>query len=501
MTISFTNYININSVVGGFPTATTRRLGGRFYDNNPLIPTGAILTYTSAPPIGTYFGFQSVEYARGLHYFSFISKSGKQPTALDFARWVDVDTPPQIYGAIITQLVATYSAISNGSFTLGMTPDSHTFTGLDFTGVVTLADVASVIQTAINAETGVQWTAATVTWNSTRGSFDFVGGDAVNSVITVTEGVTGTPIAGLIGWLSGAILSNGSLAETVTEVLTNSWANNNNFGSFDFVPVLNLSQATEAAAWTNSMNVRVEYFSRVTTTSDATTYQAALGSYGGVGFTLSPISTEFPEQIPMQILASTDYTANNSVQDYNYYQDNNITPSVNSDTVKQQLDAISFNYYGVTQQAGQLLAFYQTGALFGGDDSPSDMNVFSNEIWLKDAIGVSIMNLFLGLPEISADIQGTSILLASVQSVLNQAIANGTISVGKDLTAQQKAFITSISSDPNAWYSVQNNGYWINVSIVPYVDTNGKTKFKGVYLLIYSKDDTVQIVDGTDVLT
>lgn len=501
MTISFTSYINITSVVGGFPVATTRRLGGRFYDNNPLIPVGSILTVTASDDAKDYFGSASVEYFRAQKYFGFVSKSGKQASALDFARWADTDVPPTIYGAQIPQAVTTYSAIANGSFGLTLGATSHTFTGLDFTAVVSLADVAAVIETAINAETGTMWTAATVTWNATRGSFDFVGGDSVAAVISVQQGVGGTPIAGLIGWLSGAILSNGSLAETVTDVLTNAWSTNNNFGSFDFIPVLTLDQVTEAAAWTDSMNVRVEYFTRVTTTGDAVTYEAALASYGGVGITLSPISTEYPEQIPMQILASTDYTADNSVQDYMYYQDTNITPSVSTDALKQQLDAISINYYGVTQQAGQLLAFFQTGALFGLDDSPSDMNIFSNEIWLKDAIGVSIMNLFLGLPEISADTQGQSQLLASIQSVIDQALDNGTISVGKDLTAQQKAYITSISGDPNAWYQVQNNGYWINVAIVPYIDTAGKTKYKGVYTLIYSKDDTVQSVDGTDVLT
>ncbi len=500
MTISFTKYINITSIVGGTPVAQNRRLGGRFFDTNPLIPAQSLVTFTTAQEVSSFFGASSVEYARASAYFNFITKDGRQPSALDFARWVDENSPPTIYGAQIPQSVLDYSGITDGSFTLNIGVDSHTFTSLDFSTVLSLSDVADVIQTAINAETGVQWTDATVTWDATRGSFNFVGGDAVNAVISVVEGTTGTPIASMIGWLSGALLSDGSLAESVTEVLADSYSANNNFGSFIFIPVLTLDEEIEASAWTFSMNVRVEYYPRVTTVGDAEIYEAALSSYGGVGLTLSPIDTEFPEQIPMQILAATDYTANNSVQDYMYYQASGITPSVNSDSVKEQLDAINTNYYGVTQQAGQLIAFYQTGVLFGPAESPSDMNVFSNEIWLKDACGVVIMNLFLGLPEVPANTQGTSLLMATLQAVINQAIDNGTISVGKDLTAAQKAYVTSISGDPNAWYQVQNDGYWLNVGIVPYVTTGGKTKFKGVYTLIYSKDDTVQFVDGTDVL-
>ena len=500
MTISFTQYINITSVVGGSSAVQNRRLGGRLYDNNPLIPKGGLVTVTTAGDALAYFGSASIEYARAQPYFAFITKSGRKPSALDFARWVDVDSPPTIYGAKQPQSVGAYTGIGDGSFTLTLGPDTHTLTGIDFSPAVSLADVAAIIQSFIRAESGVQWTAATVSWDATRGSFNFVGGDAVNAVIAVSEGTTGTPIAGLIGWLSGAILSDGSLAESITDVLTGSYAANNNFGSFDFIPDLTLDQVTEAAAWTDLMNVRVAYFTRVTTVSDAQTYEAALNNYGGIGVTLSPISTEFPEQIPMQILAATDYTANNAVQDYMYYQAGNVTPSVNTDVLKNQLDAISINYYGVTQQAGRNLAFYQTGVLFGPLTSPSDMNVFGNEIWLKDAFGVVIMNLFLGLPEVPANTEGQSQGLAAMQSVIDQGINNGVISVGKDLTAEQKAYITSISGDPNAWYQVQNTGYWINFDIVPYTAPNGKTKYKGVYKFIYSKDDTVQFVDGEDVL-
>jgi hypothetical protein len=498
MAISFTQYINITSVVGGTSPAQTRMFGGRFFDDNPLIPAQSLVTFTTLSDVGFYFGTSSTEYARASAYFSFITKNGLQPSSVDFARWVDVASPPTIYGAQITQSVAVYQVITNGSFTLNINPDSHTFTGLDFSAVLSLSDVAAVIQTAINAESGLQWTAATVTWNATRGSFDFVGGDAVNAVISVDEGVTGTPIAGTLGWLSGAILSNGSLVESVTQVLTNSYASNNNFGSFMFIPVLSDSQETEACAWTFSTNIRVMYFPRVTTVDDANDYATANSSYGGVGLTLSPLTTEFPEQIPMQIFAATDYTAKSSVQDYMYYQASNITPSVSDDTTKLQLDAISVNYYGVTQEAGQLLAFYQTGELFGPVTSPDAINVFANEIWLKDAMGVAIMNLFLGLPEVSANIQGQSQLRVSVQSVIDQAKNNGTISVGKDLTPAQIAYVTDISQDPTAWNQVQNDGYWLSIGIVSYTKTNGKLGYQGVYTLIYSKNDTVQSLKGVD---
>ena len=500
MAISFTKYINITSSVGATTQATGRSFRGRIYTTNPLVPTQTFITVDSPADALNYFGSSSIEYARSVFYFGWISKNGTTPRQLDFARWVDVDSPPTIYGNIQSQLVATYQAISNGSFGLTIGANTQVFTGLDFSAVVTLANVASVIQVAINAViSDPQFANAVVSFDATRGSFNFVGGDAVDAVISVQQGVVGTPIAGLIGWLGGAILSNGSLAETVTEVLTASYNASNNFGSFLFIPDLTLDEETEAAQFTNDLNVRIMYCARVTTTSDATTYFNALKNNGGYGLTYSPVNTEYPEQIPMMIFAATDYAANNAVQNYSFQQFG-VTPSVSSDTVKDQLDQIKTNYYGVTQQAGQQIAFYQTGALFGLATSPAYMNLYANEIWLKDAVGVAIMNLLLAMPEVSADAQGQSQLQAIIQSVVNQALSNGTISVGKDLTTLQKLYITEITGNPDAWRQVENQGYWFNVVITPFIANSGATQYKAVYTLVYSKDDTIQNVDGSDIL-
>lgn len=500
MTISFTKYIDITSSVAGTSQVTGRSFRGRIYTANPLVPAQTFITVDSPADALNYFGSSSVEYARSVFYFGWISKNGTAAKPLDFARWVDVDSAPTIYGNIQSQLIATYQAISNGSFGLTIGANAQTFTGLDFSAVVTLANVASVIQVAINAViSDPQFASATVSFDALRGSFNFVGGDAVDAVISVQPGVLGTPIAGLIGWLGGAILSNGSLAETVTKVLTDSYNASNNFGSFLFIPELTLDEETEAAQFTNDLNVRIMYCARVITTSDATTYFNALNEYGGYGLTYSPISTQYPEQVPMMIFAATDYTANNAVQNYSFQQFN-LTPSVSDDTIKNQLDQIKTNYYGVTQQAGQQIAFYQIGALFGLATSPAYMNLYANEIWLKDAIGVVIMNLLLVMPEVSADAQGQSQIQAVVQSVVNQALNNGTISVGKDLTTVQKLYITEITGDSNAWRQVQNQGYWLNVVIVSFISNSGATQYKAVYTLIYSKDDTIQSVNGSDIL-
>lgn len=497
MAISLNRYVDIISAVGAATQVANRDFIGRLFTTNPLLPTASLAEFDTADEVGDYFGTDSDEYARAQFYFDWISKNATAADKISFARWADEDAAPTIYGAVKTQALATYTAISNGSFGLTIGGVVNTFTALDFSGAASLAAVAAIIETAINAKTGTQWTAATVAYDATRGSFNFVGGDTVAAVISVQQGVGGTPIANTIGWLTGAILSDGALEESITDTLQNSWDASNNFGSFLFMPSLTLDQKEEAGEWTDGMDISVIY-STTTAIADAATYYNALKNYGGTGVTVSATSGEYPEQFPMMIFAATDYSKRNAVQNY-MYQQSNLTPSVSSDSVADTLDANRINYYGNTQNAGQQVSFYQRGTLMGLATSPTDMGVFANEIWLKDSAGVAIMNLLLAVSQVPANKFGQSQILSVLQGVIEQAVNNGTISVGKTLTSQQKLYITQLTGDDNAWQQVQNIGYWLNCVIVPY--QNGDvTEYKAVYTLIYSKNDVIRKVDGSHIL-
>jgi hypothetical protein len=220
---------------------------------------------------------------------------------------------------------------------------------------------------------------------------------------------------------------------------------------------------------------------------------------GSVTENITFTTLQFPEMFPMMIEAATDYTATNSVQNYEYQQVAGLTPSVNSDSTKSAYDSLNVNYYGVTQQAGQQIAFYQNGNLQGESITTNliGMNVYVNEIWLKDAATVALMNLLLAVNRISANNQGRSQILATLQSVINQALNNGVISVGKKLNTTQKTFIYDETGDPLAWYQVQNSGYYVDVIIT---SSGNPAVYTATYTLIYSKDDVVSKITGTHTL-
>jgi hypothetical protein len=504
--IPFSNYISITSDVGGQAAVSQRALITRIFTTNPLLPTQSYLEFTSAAAVGSYFGLTSTEYAYATFYFGWVNKTAQSPTKISYSRWANAATAPLIFGdPNVTQTLATYTAISAGAFTLAMGAFSYSLTGLNFSSAGSLAAVAAVLQTAVRAQSGggALWTSATVTYNSTNNTFNLTGGATGPAVISVTPGTGGADVSAQLGWsTAGTILSNGVAVETLTQTLTNSATYSNNFGSFLFVATLGLTLTnnTEIAVWTNGQNVEYMFLLPVIA-SNAAAWSAALITYAGVAMTLSPITGQYPELIPGMIAAATNYTLQNSVQNF-MFQLNfaGITASVTDGITAATYDALRVNYYGNTQTAGQILSFYQRGTLMGGTTSPTDQNVFFNEMWLKDAAAASIMSLLLALPVISANVTGQAQVSGTLQSVINAALFNGVISVGKSLNNTQIVYITNVTGSQKAWHQVQTIGYWLNTSVQSYVTIDNRTEYEIIYTLLYSKDDAIRKVVGSHIL-
>lgn len=498
MSIPFSKYVEITSGVGGNGAVRRRDLITRLFSTNSMIPVDSILEFTSAADVGDYFGTSSEEYLRAVFYFGWISKNITRPQKISYARYADAADAPRIYGAPGAQALSTWTAISNGAFVLELDGTTNTISGLDFSSAASLAEVASIVQDGINAETGTMWTDAAVSWNATRQSFDFVGGDVGAATISVTAAGSGTDIADQLGWLTGAIVAPGTDAKSVTDTLTDTTSTSNNFGSFAFLPSLTDDEVEEASVWNDGQNVLFIYLLPCSA-AKASTYYAALKDYAGTAITLSTVSGEYPEQVPGMILAATKYTARNSVQNY-MFQVFSLTPTVTTSAASNTYDGERVNYYGQTQTAGQIIEFYQRGILTGLSTDPVDMNTYANEMWLKDEAGVAIMSLLLALSKVSANTQGRAQLMGTLQSVIQTALFNGTISVGKPLDNTQKLYIAELTGDEKAWYQVQNSGYWLDCVFERRVNEDDSVEYVAVYTLIYSKDDVVRKVEGSHVL-
>lgn len=505
MAISRSKYVAITSGVGGAAAVNSRELIARLFTDNAKTPASTALEFSTLADVGEFYGTLSKEYQAASIYFGFVNKYQRAPGKISFAAYNAQGEAPFIFGTVAPASMAQFKAVTNGGFTLNMGGVSYEITGLNFAASTDYASIATAIQAKVqaNAAGGALWTAATVSFSAEDTAFVLKGGTVGQAVVLAPTAPTTadvTDISGMLGWntASSPVISQGSAAMSLTDALTNSADISNNFGSFSFIlsTELTAEQVLEVAKWTQAQNLDYMYVQRVTP-DDYATLQPQVASYTGVSLEYDAVTdNSYSFILPMAIMASTDFERVNGTVSYMYTQAAGVNVAVTTNTLSNTLDAARVNYYGATQQAGQLVAFYQPGMLQG---EVADQGVYANEMWLKDAMTVQFLNQLIATPKWAANKAGIAVGTALAQDVIERAKRNGTISSGKELTAVQKAYITTITGDENAWREVYLNGCYFSASIVTQVQ-NGQQIYVFKYLLVYSKGDAVRKVDGTHTL-
>lgn len=488
MAIPQTKYVNIISAVGGTSQVSQRDLMGRVFTDNSLVPAGAVIELTGLDAVANWFGTGSSEYAFAEKYFGYVSKSGNIPQKISFALHSVEAMPARLYGKSKSTTLAYLQTLTNENLTLNVGGTDYAITNINLSTITSFADVGTVIRNAMPST--LSDLIESFSYDATLARFVI---ETVATGSTATMGYATGSLASTLGISSGsngAILSDGSDATTGLNALRESAELTNNFFSFTFLTSVS-GEEESIAAWVKAQNVRYMWSLGVTT-ANATTMASALSEYDGVGLTLSADCVF----LPMAIAAAINYDLPNASVDFMYQQAAGIVPSVSSQEDQEAYDAIRVNYYGTTQQAGNLVSFYQDGKLQG---SIASMGVYVNEAWLKDALFTSILNLRLSLDSLPANETGLAYVKTAIQEVIEKAQNNGVISAGKTLDSTQKAYVGQITGDKNAWQSLQSIGYWLTASVEKYIE-NGTEKYKVSYLLVYAKGDSINFVDGKDIL-
>lgn len=490
MAISQSKYIKIVSGVAGSAIVGQRDLIGRVFTSNYLVPTNQVLEFSGGASaalatIATYFGSNSAEYAFAAQYFQ-PNKDGVAPQKISFAFYSSEATPAYLFGAKNSATLAQLQAITDGTLDIVVNGETQNFSSINLSSAQSFADVASTLSSTISSA-GV--------------SVEY---DATNSVFVMQTTATGAneelgyatgTIATAIGWVQGqGITSDGTAATTAAETVSNITQLSNNYFTLYFLPQLSTADITAVAQWVSNQNVRYIYSITVPPTN-ASEIQEAVSTYNGVALTVDAFNAN-AGFMPMSRFASTDYSQANAAISMNYQQFTGVQPSVSTDAEAALYDAMKINYYGVTQQAGQPVAWYQPGVLQG---TITDMGVYANEAWLKDAMFTSLLNLRLGLNTLPANNTGLSLVLSALSGVINQALYNGTVLPGKALTSDQKASITQITGDKEAWQTVQSNGYYLTADVQETTD-NGVVQYSVDFLFVYSKGDSISTINGQNIL-
>lgn len=498
MAINIKRYVDITSGVGAGASVRQRDLTGMIFTTNPKVPIDAAVEMTSAADVAAYFGVPSLEAKRAAFYFDYISKTITRPKKLGFARYSPNVTMAAIFGGKAITLLSSWQAINAGSLNLTINGETADLTALNFASCVSLSDVANIIQTALNALSSAIFKAATIAYDAITSSFNLNAGASGTGKITIDASGSNS-VASMLGWAgTSTVLSPGTNAEAPLDAFLRVAERNNNFGSFIFMDKLDLNDIVAIAQQNSGRNIEFMYCVPATTVEEAESYSAAMMDLSGVSVTYAPTG-EFDEMAPMILLAATDYNRRNNTINY-MFNEFNLTAKVDTNADASFFDRLRVNYMGVTQTAGQLIKFYQRGVMMGTSTAPVDMNTYANEMWFKDAAAAQLLELLLAMPKVSANRNGRGQVMAVLQNVIEKALFNGTISVGKEISTTQQLYVAEMTGDSRAWHQLSDIGYWLDCDMVTDKTTDGRTEWAAKYLLVYSKDDVIRKIEGTHTL-
>ncbi|MBS6552946.1 MAG: DUF3383 family protein [Clostridium sp.] len=506
MSIPITKYVAITSTVGGQAAAARKDLIARVLTTNPLFAANTVYEFTSSANVADFAGSLSPEAKFASEYFGWISKKANQAKKISFMRYSFEALAPYMYSTKELAPIAEFKAVTDGSMVVNLGGTAYTLTGVNLSAVEDYASTAAAIQTAIraNADGGSLWTNATVTYNATNSCFQLTGGETgKNEINYAQKAESGTDLATLIGWdTAGApVLSNGTAEQTITDVLNKTIDLSTNFLTFGFLnPADAYANLDLVGAWTSEQNNnyrfcfdlgKANYTEGIAT---AAKYEGMTAHYN-INYGIEGIN---PAWIMAAILpATTNYNQKNAVKNYMFqeFPQQAISVGNDDDTLYQTLDNLCINYNGQTQKSGKTIAFYQNGFNADGMDSA----IFDNEAWFKDAVTTDALNAFMAHDFISADNDGRAIMCGVLENNCDEALKNHVFSQGKELNNTQKAYITQLIGDENAWLTVQNNGYTYQQEITTEVQGN-TTIFIWEYLLVYLKNDVIRKVVGRNIL-
>lgn len=495
-------YVDITSGVGGASALSTRQLILRLFTTNELFPTNSVVTFTSPSDLLSFLNgdSSSVEYKQALQYFSYVSKSIRQPNRISFARWANVDTSAQVYG-IKTATLDDLKLYTSADLDVTLGGSTFNASGIDFSTATTFADVANDLQVAI-AALDASLASTTVVFDSASGGFNLDTNGTADGAISFASSTSGFLTD--IGWDSRAVFSEGISAQSITNVLDITEQISNDFLSISFIPDFDITTDTndvEVSTWVSSKNFKYLYCAR-STKANSQAYFDDLGGFGGTSVTLfdSDLTEEYPWLQPAAESAAIDPAKPSSFPNYMFAPNSLLTAIVTSESEANTFDAIRMNYMGRTQEAGTELTWYQRGVLMGGSTDALTMSVYVGEAWLKADLTAEFLNMFNALPSITPDASGKAIITSYLDASVARALNNGVILVGKTLTTTQKAYITQVTGDDNAFQNVQTDGYWYSVSFRQEVSGGGVTEFIADYTLVYAKADKIRKVTGTHVL-
>lgn len=418
---------------GGNPLA----INGVFVSSDSKIPVGQLLSFPSADSVAEYFGASDALSGLAVNYFLANDNSQRKPSAMIFTPYVTTSVAAWVRGTTLagTKLTALQAATGNLSVTVGST--EYTAASVDLSQASSFSNAAELLTTALDIST-----VATVTWDAVVSCF----------VITTTEtgadaaisAVTGTASAGL--GFAGGVVSQGANVDTATTAMNRIKNLSLNWGTFTVVDTQTAAQLQEFAEWNAAQNKR--YLMVAWDNDPQAITQGSETCFGAIckqfKYDAMPVyNTPALAAFAMGIFASVDWNAYQGRVNPAFKSQSGLATTCNKLTTASVLLANGYSYYGAYAALGDgnTFNFLYNGQLPGSTYKWADSYI--NQVFLNSQLQLAIISMMTAERSIPYNQTGYSKIRAACLDPIYQAVFNGTIQIGVQLSSAQKSQVIS----------------------------------------------------------
>lgn len=434
---------------GGNPLS----LNGVMLTTSTSIPLGTIKTFSSASDVSDWFGASSDEYALAAVYFNGFENSTRKPGALHMAQFNTTSVAAYLRGGSMANV--TLAELKNlfGVLTLTVDGTEVTSASIDLADATSFTNAASLISAGF---TSSEVSEVICTYDSQRSRF-LLTSNTSGSESTITF-ATGTLSDGLkFTAAAGAEVSQG--AEIAVEAtfmeslldLTQNWASF--FTTWEPVD----DSKTAFANWANSSGEKYLYIPW-TSAAAISSFETALyaDAYDGV----YPVkSRAIDAAFVAGAIASTDFTQANGRIDIYFKRQSGLSSTVNDSQTHETYKAAGINYITSIGTANDRFTVHVHGKMPG---KWQWLDPYVNQIYLNSQFQLALITMMMSVNSIPHNEYGRELLRAACQDPINQALLNGTIRSGIELSNQQKAIVNQ-QAGLDITNQLYNIGYYLQI--------------------------------------
>jgi hypothetical protein len=404
------------------------------------LPRGAVIPFSSARAVREYFGAGSPEEVAAEVYFNAYDSKFLTPRAWHVTRAELEASGAWIRGARFGGGLADLKAVTAGTLTLEIGGASVSASGIDLSGAVSHSDAATLIGTALAAQS--PGTAAE--YDSLSGSFT-IRAPGTGEASTIGRAAD-SPLAELLGLTerSGATLSRGGPALSVAELFDSVREVTENGVTFTTAWEVSDAELEAYAAWA-SANYGFIYTAwtadRSCLNPTVSADPASLLKDGGYDNTSVVFGTLRHASFVQGIAAAVPWERANGTVTFAFKSQAGLEATVTREADADALEAKNCSYYGNFATRNAEFRLNYPGVLSASDYGYLDPLL--NSIWLNSRLQRALCDGLMSSQRVPYNERGYGMIRAWIAGVAGDALNNGTIERGVTLSATQKSELES----------------------------------------------------------